>query len=666
MRISNHVGGRSIFALVAIVGSALGHEIPVHRAITVNATISALNSSPGYNTFLNSVSADCDLGTATNAIANGSGREDDFFKDDGGARSLHHFYDPLTGLGLSNIPYDDRPTSGTIGIDSFTWASKRNSPGTFGTFNVWSWQNARDYQWLGLTAASSSVRHDTLINMFRAVGQVVHLVEDASQPEHVRNEQHLTPSSPIENFGGKNVASLSYLPDMLDWKAAGFRKLEDFWDRQIYTGSASSLGADANGGLQLGIAEFSNGNFLGGRHVYAEYFIPGRVEYYPFPSRDTSTNYKQVKSNPSVGAETYTLKNGQPVKGIYLKKNSDGVVVNHHSRMNYLGAKKVSGPAGKPFCTIKDDKVQADYHARLIPKAVAYSAGLIDYFFRGYISVEVTWDSPLQKYTLKVRNDSDEAFGSGGTFTVLKEMANGDRASIYQGVLNATLAPNGTVDLTFDGPVSGAAKFIVVYKGTIGLTGSSANDPVDANIAIATTSVDICQTPECWIATVQINKATPEFTVGNLQVMNQESAYDYWEAICLSYPILPVPTFVWTGTGCTCWDGFNNIFGVTGLSEAMVYCTYSANLTFANVTLHPTVPWTGAPFTMLIASGDARIQFTPSSVSIPIGFSSDIQLTLTQTAPFTATIKGDLVGNCIAPTPADWQANTTPALSPQP
>lgn len=56
------------------------------------------------------------------------------------------------------------------------------------TSNTWSWQNARGYEWLGLTATNQLARQTNLDNMFRAVGQVMHLLEDTTQPQHVRNE----------------------------------------------------------------------------------------------------------------------------------------------------------------------------------------------------------------------------------------------------------------------------------------------------------------------------------------------------------------------------------------------------------------------------------------------------------------------------------------------
>ncbi|HEX3856072.1 MAG TPA: hypothetical protein VHY30_02110 [Verrucomicrobiae bacterium] len=283
---------------------AFGHDVAVHQAITYNAAESAFDDSPAYASFFSAISSDLHLVDATNSMVKGSASEDDPVSPNppmdgtgGGYRSLNHFYDPLYasyGRGLSDFPPDFRVLEGT---NSFAWASISNCAGVpydgLHPINIWSWQNARDYEWLGLTATNQADRIMNLTNMFRAVGQVMHLLEDTSQPQHVRNEQHLETipylnrvvsistlwRSPIEDYGNDHVNQLNYGDgSMLDWRNAGFTKLEDFWDRHKYNGSSSvALTADNNedpngGPNTLGLAEWCNGNFLGARHTYAEYF----------------------------------------------------------------------------------------------------------------------------------------------------------------------------------------------------------------------------------------------------------------------------------------------------------------------------------------------------------------------------------------------------------
>ena len=261
----------------------------------------------------------------------------------------------------------------------------------------------------------------------------MHLLEDTTQPQHVRNEQHLDyiphttfgltnlgltnfygiPSpwqSPIENYGFANIFNkLNYQHGMLDWRGAGFTKLEDFWDRHLYNRNPAVLSADTSGGSNtLGLAEWCNGNFLGVRHKYAEYYQTNSIKYYPFPSRTTSTDYRVRQAsldNLIAGANTLTLKNGLQVKAIYLKKTGDGITMDYMSRFTYFGGRF---PHYAPM-TIRDDNVLSNYHAIFIPRAVQYSAGLLDYFFRGTISSSVTgYDSGSNQFTNVIVNTSSK------------------------------------------------------------------------------------------------------------------------------------------------------------------------------------------------------------------------------------------------------------------
>ena len=360
---------------------ASAHEKAVHQEIAQHAVDAALSQNQGYSEFLNVVSLEIGSTESGNNIRDGAFHEDDMWEDNGGFRSFNHFYDPISGQGLSNIPIDDKikpPMCPRVGTNSFSWAAFRNCPGVnflgipslglgvnVNTYNEYSWQNVRDKEWLGLTALKREDRKDALAKMFLGLGHVLHLLEDDSQPQHVRNEQHLLPfwRSYLETYGGNNRANLIYGSGVLDWRAAGFSKLEDFWNRHHYNGNGSAL----SDGSTLGLAEFANGNFIGKSHSFPEYSSPGSVAYYPFPSRDHSTTYNQVKSNPQVGVKP--LKIGDHLgQGVYLSKNSDGVNIEHLCRVNYLGA-KIPGLSGAVYCTIYDDNVLKDYHDIIIPNS---------------------------------------------------------------------------------------------------------------------------------------------------------------------------------------------------------------------------------------------------------------------------------------------------------
>jgi len=53
--------------------AALGHDIPVHEAITINAQESAFDNSSNYVAFFGTAAPDLLYGVATNAMVIGSG-----------------------------------------------------------------------------------------------------------------------------------------------------------------------------------------------------------------------------------------------------------------------------------------------------------------------------------------------------------------------------------------------------------------------------------------------------------------------------------------------------------------------------------------------------------------------------------------------------------------
>jgi hypothetical protein len=164
-----------IFVFGLFVSVAFAHDIPVHQAITANAATAAHTNSPAFNGFINTISSDDrTFSQATSKMILGSGEEDDgptnILNGGGGHRSYNHFYDPLDnayGKGLTDVP-NDRRSSTPLGKDSFAWASISNCVGVnyYGEFytyayqhnlntsNIWSWPNARYYEWLGLTATN--------------------------------------------------------------------------------------------------------------------------------------------------------------------------------------------------------------------------------------------------------------------------------------------------------------------------------------------------------------------------------------------------------------------------------------------------------------------------------------------------------------------------------
>ncbi len=118
-------------------------------------------------------------------------------EEDDGERPLNHFYDPVRNRGLR--------FSGKTWMRSKSWAVA---------------DDANEFAWgRGLDAYARGDNH----RAFLILGHILHLLEDAAVPEHVRNDPHLL-DSPYESFTKTLVPAppkaapivLATLPDYFD------------------------------------------------------------------------------------------------------------------------------------------------------------------------------------------------------------------------------------------------------------------------------------------------------------------------------------------------------------------------------------------------------------------------------------------------------------------
>jgi hypothetical protein len=101
-------------------------------------------------------------------------------------RSKYHFHDPTKAFdsaGLSN-PAINIWCINWSNYSSASWAQHQN--------NEWSWQKTRGYFYQALTASDKTIREKNLANTFQSIGQVMHLFEDMSVPEHTKNDLRKT------------------------------------------------------------------------------------------------------------------------------------------------------------------------------------------------------------------------------------------------------------------------------------------------------------------------------------------------------------------------------------------------------------------------------------------------------------------------------------------
>ncbi|MEK6777696.1 MAG: hypothetical protein AABY87_12590 [bacterium] len=96
-------------------------------------------------------------------------------------RSVNHFHNPLNDQGYSGF----WGTGIMSGISSMQWALlPQNTQSTLCLLGCYSWDDVRNYYYQALKSMDKSTRENYFAQTFRGVGQLMHLIEDASVPSH--------------------------------------------------------------------------------------------------------------------------------------------------------------------------------------------------------------------------------------------------------------------------------------------------------------------------------------------------------------------------------------------------------------------------------------------------------------------------------------------------
>ncbi len=182
-----------VVATILFTTSTSALNVPTHRLINRKAAETAttfqefLRFGLGIEQGLNAVFYRKQV---REWLEEGGEREDDSL------RFLRHFHDPLKPWDAAGLDFVvDRHDS------SVRWMQARNQ-GDLDTGGFWSWHDARRLYYQALVEPDADHREVLWANLFRALGQIMHLVVDASVPEHTRNDMHplggLTPTSSYE------------------------------------------------------------------------------------------------------------------------------------------------------------------------------------------------------------------------------------------------------------------------------------------------------------------------------------------------------------------------------------------------------------------------------------------------------------------------------------
>jgi hypothetical protein len=293
---------------------------------------------------------------------------------------------------------DDWFVTHLTGQSSLLWAQDGEKQVLFPEGD-WTWEKTKEYYYLALTSEQQTEIEAYFARTFRSLGHQMHLIQDKAVPYHVRNDAH-----PEEALGWNNVAGTSLFES---WAKENYQLIITYAAQPKFPGVPFNVtynglapisqlidtdqydGTNPTANLAQGLAEYTNANFFSEHTIFAaERFSEGHRHYFPYP-RESSTNLQNyINELP----ETVIAEDGVADSNIYIKKTGDGENIKHFVKPTYLSRDlylNVSDPEIFKRAFYLDKECHKDYANKLVPRAVGYSAALLDYFFRGELEVSV-------------------------------------------------------------------------------------------------------------------------------------------------------------------------------------------------------------------------------------------------------------------------------------
>ncbi len=393
------------------------------------------------------------------------------------ARFNNHFHNPLK-------PWDQAGLNDTFllrtytGISSLMWAQDGTYQQTFDEGD-WSWQTIRDYYYLALTSTTDASRQENFAKTFRGLGHQMHIIQDAAQPDHVRNDMHVEDSIFKRNqFGSlyfeswaekqksfiNSLASNPLFPEVsLAVSYSGLAPITQFLDTEQYNGTGPSTSP------AQGIAEYTNANFVSDDTILTEDLPLDDRHYFPYPRKSSTDLQSFIDENKL--PETVIGEDGIPDTGFWIAKTGDGENIGHFLRPRYL----TRNPAIRTYSEdlyrrsfYRDERCHEDYAQKLIPRAVGYSAGLLDYFFRG--DIDMVADDVTGSGYIIVNNTEENM---DGLFEIYYDNINDERIQLWSGsfilgTLSSGNNKSGNIDFTLPSDAKEPGKYMVVFRGVMG------------------------------------------------------------------------------------------------------------------------------------------------------------------------------------------------------
>lgn len=422
-------------AMVSI--SAYGYEVETHARITRAAiarstlwdttTLRRLGLYPELDATL---ILRPDNGVYQSSWSSGAGARADLMlemavrKEDDGLRALQHFFDPQNNRGQTvTIPIIG--TSKVVGLRSWQWVLSgmdewTDVPSILGPDeNQFTSESAKNYLEQAILATSDETRRRSHGKFLAAIGHVVHHVQDMAQPEHVRNDSHCNVDYycvPAEILAREDVYDPSeYEPYVLekgysvfnqwDYPIPAFNSYKGFWTNPDHAGMADFTN-------RFALSKDTNfRGFADGTQTHPDYPYPNATNANMIEEASSSTEVftgttiEYVQTKIYAGYSDAYL--GTPVSHSHLTA-TDSLFSIDIEEAELLGYNL--DPSYTETNYSLDSRVFESAASHLLPRAEAYSAGLINYMLRGRLGVK----KPDRGYYALI------GFASGAEFTSLK------------------------------------------------------------------------------------------------------------------------------------------------------------------------------------------------------------------------------------------------------
>ena len=401
----------------------------------------------------------------------------------GGARVIYHFYDPQNARGLSVV--------GKEFETSPNWALEDNGevdPALYEQQN-YSYRDARQFFLSSLTSTQKSDRTYFFGLTMRALGQVAHHVQDMAQPQHVRNEIHCS-SRAICHW----ILDHVYFPTTF-YNPSAYETYVSEQNDRILSGDISTTDYPIQ---SVGVSS----QFLEPRDFWVNPHIPGGGMS-EFVSSNFPTTSTMIRWNPQQGIfapdPEFPLPNGSgltyafsqctkggnievvsgicgklistifdPLSGQSKQQEIGDISIIWQPVSAYLLANSIGDQFVSGLFTLGNDIFEAEFET-LAPRIVAFTTGLIDYFFRGKPELE------FNGWAWRIKNAGSEVLE--GTFSLYSEDSYAQRTKVLNnGWDNRVLSLQpGAVsdDIVFGLPSNNSGTYALVFEGRIGKEGQA-------------------------------------------------------------------------------------------------------------------------------------------------------------------------------------------------